>query len=530
MPNKIDKAIAEFNKQENKIKASTHKITPFNVHTTDPPSNVLWNDPETFEEELNNYNESIKILFPSWLRVWFTKGKAQTFDLHSKIYDIVLSDEFIENNGIERFKALRSGAEYDAKKGKWIVYGAKEAVDTIESRLTKILVSWNVYNSSSVSNARVYIIRKILDESFGNQNPFTLSNPALVVFTNGTYNFDTNLMQANNPHDYIMNSHDYAVNPRNCKAPETDKWLKIMFADADTLFKEFVGYMFYRSYAPFNKAMFLHGTGGNGKSVLINHILNGVIGNGNYSTVPPEELSGNNNRFKTAQLYGKELNSVADIKGGYLENTAILKKLTGGDPMDVEYKGIQGFNMVSYAKMLFSANDLPTFSDLSDGFQDRLIVVPLVNGDTRNNLSFWDQLDMKAINDEIPVFAMECIQLFRLARKRKAFSITENVKRESADWIASNDHFGEFVKENITIDATTENGERAVDVTSEYKYFCQQNNYIDKTTSQTINKKLAKYGVQAERSRKGWGADNKNTTRLIGVKLTTTIIRDAITS
>ena len=56
---------------------------------------------------------------------------------------------------------------------------------------------------------------------------------------------------------------------------------------------------------------------------------------------------------------------------------AMIKRLTGGDELSAQFKYGKHFKFRSFAKLLFSANQLPKVNDTSDGFWDRLLIVPM---------------------------------------------------------------------------------------------------------------------------------------------------------
>lgn len=494
-------------------------LVPFDVTSLEYPPEEWLNDKKNRDRLLKEFNHDLPPT-PVWLDVYFvikSKNRDPYYRLVTMIDEVKYGDQFLKENIIKRFSALPQGALYDRKIGRWRVLCKNEAKDLIEHHATSDLTSWGVYDDATVTKIQKYITRSSYDYTLSDKNPFEEINPQLALFKSGTYNFKTNAMQPNNPDDYILNYHDYEVDPANNKAPETDKLLNKMIGDADTFFKEYIGYCFYRSYEPFQTILFLHGTGGNGKSTLLNHILGKVLGKKNYSAVTPQELA--NDRFKVVQLYGKEINSVADIKGGYLSDTAVLKKVSsGGDPIEAEYKGLQGFQFVNYAKLVFSANDLPTFSDDTEGLADRLKVINFINGNTRKNRGWWSQFDMDLISDETPAFAMECIQLFKKALDRQEWSLTDAVQVASDEWLDSNNHFKEFVDEVLIIDLTSDKGEKAVDVVRSYKLFCDRNGYKCSTSGSVVKTSLEKYGVQRKHTTASPNTSDKtNTSRYIGV-------------
>lgn len=492
----------------------------------DQPIDSVLNHIDNNSELLKQYSKEFSLKTPSWLDVWFAikkeKGNEQLLTKY-RVDQEKLGDQIIRKKHLISFSGLKGGAVYHPSVGSWKIFTDNEEVIFVESELAKILKTWGVYDNSTVILTRKYIERMMFRPEV-HKNLFDNSNPALVVFKNGTFNFDTGEMQENNPDDYILNGHDYSLDTHDTATPETDRLLIDMMGDATQFFEEFIGYGFYRSYRPFQTALFLHGNGGEGKSGFISYITQYIFEEGNYSSVSPEELTGSQNRFKPAQMYGKEINAVADIDKGYLSNTAILKRLTGGDIVDGEYKMMRNFEFINYAKMLFSANDLPTFSDDSDGFKDRLVVINFINGDTRNdNNDFWKKHDMDKVKQERNSFVYKCIKAFMIAKKRNSFSITPQMKLARDEWFKSNDHFGQFIEETCEIEINSNCGDSAKNVIAEYKAFCQENNYSDKTTSQTITKKLKKIGVERRRSTKGFNS-NSNVWRFIGLRLTKSYI------
>lgn len=117
----------------------------------------------------------------------------------------------------------------------------------------------------------------------------------------------------------------------------------------------------------------LAGDGANGKSVFL-AVLRALLGATNCSAVGMGELA--NNRFATFSLLGKLANIVGDQSYVHLDDEARLKQLTGGDLVSFEQKAKDPIFAVNTAKMIFSANTPPTFSDKSDAVWRRLVLVP----------------------------------------------------------------------------------------------------------------------------------------------------------
>ncbi len=81
----------------------------------------------------------------------------------------------------------------------------------------------------------------------------------------------------------------------------------------------------------------LTGTAGGGKGTLIRVIV-GIIGARNVGTVRPDLLA---ERFELGRLLGKSLLYGADVPDNFLncKGASVLKALTGGDPVTLEFKG-----------------------------------------------------------------------------------------------------------------------------------------------------------------------------------------------
>lgn len=500
-------------------------LQPIDVNFIEAPSVAILVDPEA----LNEFNKQLKQQVPSWLHVYYKADSKKDPKpvLKVVVSEIVLGDKLIKHDHLISFPMLKEGAVYLDITGTWRVFKDKDAVAYIETRLTHILKPWGVYNDGNIVRVRRYT-QRFMYQANRRDNPFDHANPNLVAFRNGTFNMATGKLEPKNPDNYLLNGHNYDLDVSGMMTPQTDALLRDMVGNADTFLKEYIGYGFYHSYRPFQKIVFLSGSGGEGKSTFLVDLLARTIYEAdNYAAVPPDELAGNDARFKPAQLYGREVNIVADIPKGYLSNTAVLKKLSGGDPIDAEFKGMQNFTFINYAKMIFSANALPSFTDSSNGMTERLVLIKFVNGDTRTaHKDFWKKHDMQLVKAERSAFAYKCLKAFMAAMKRGSLTETDDMKLARDEWVSLNDHFGQFIEEACEIDTSKDEGDSSKDVVAEYKYFCLENNYSDKTTAQTITENLKAYGVQKVRSQHGMH-DHNFIWRFRGLKLTKSYINPA---
>lgn len=158
--------------------------------------------------------------------------------------------------------------------------------------------------------------------------------------------------------------------------PETDKfWGEIVPADCLPLLEEFIGYCMVPS-TQLEKSFMLTGAGANGKSTFLNQ-LTCLIGKGNVSNVPLQELV--EHRFKRAELLGKLVNIFADLESVMLKSSSYFKMITSGDQIDAERKYKDPFFFKPFARLVYSANEIPRSADKSQAYYRRWIIIPFPN-------------------------------------------------------------------------------------------------------------------------------------------------------
>lgn len=125
--------------------------------------------------------------------------------------------------------------------------------------------------------------------------------------------------------------------------------------------------------------LFITGNGGLGKGVFT-RLLQKAIGLENCTSLSLQRLSGKESRFQTNFLFGKLANICADISSAELEDTAVMKMLTGEDSIPAEIKGGKSYMFEPYAKFIFSCNRIPTTrEDKTNGWYRRLLILHIAD-------------------------------------------------------------------------------------------------------------------------------------------------------
>ena len=276
-------------------------------------------------------------------------------------------------------------------------------------------------------------------------------DPNKIAFKNGTYNFKDDTLKETTAQDYQTTriEYDYIHNANHNIVAE---WMEyILEEDAKTLF-QLIGRIFYRNQDP-QAIVFATGEGSNGKSKIMAFIEE-LVGKSNTSHATLKSLSGNNDKFASSQLFGKMVNIETDMPAQHIKQTGTLKTLSGDDVISAEYKGVNKFTFTNHALMIFTTNQLPTFSDTSHGFLRRIITLPFNKTMNKANEAdgTWLERSQNFTYNEKSEFISYCIQqyrnvLFGLNGETKGhFYESENARLEKLRFVELNDTLENFLQ------------------------------------------------------------------------------------
>ena len=194
--------------------------------------------------------------------------------------------------------------------------------------------------------------------------------PWLIPFKNGIYDLQTGELREFVPEDYFTWSLPWKYNPKARSTFIAEK-LENFEPFVRTHFWELLAYCLWRGY-PYQRFFVWFGRGSNGKGFLAN-VITYALGVSNVSSVTLSEIQ--NNRFAPAALYRKLANIAGEVSYADLENTDLLKKLTGNDWLLCERKYREPFPFKNHAKLLFLTNQVPKTRDTTDAFYRRTFLV-----------------------------------------------------------------------------------------------------------------------------------------------------------
>jgi len=310
------------------------------------------------------------------------------------------------------------------------------------------------------------------------------ANPYIINIRNGLYNVLEDTLLPHSPDYYSTVQMDVSYD-KDADCPRFKKFLEeSMEGDMAQvrLIQEMMGY-FLIPVNSAQKCFVIVGAAGAGKSVLLRVLNEVLLGKRNVSNVSWQAL---NERFKTAELFGKLANIFADLPTKNIDDNGIFKALVGEDYLTVEKKNKNPFSFQSTARLLFSCNSIPrNYGDKSEGFYRRLIIIRFKHAvpEEKRKANLVD--DFREEADGIFMFALEGLK--RLMKQGYKFSETDVNAKELQRYREESDSVLAFVREYCERGAGYITG--STELYNAYKSYCEESGmkpYAHKNVVQQI--------------------------------------------
>ena len=304
------------------------------------------------------------------------------------------------------------------------------------------------------------------------------SSANLIAFKNGVYNLVDDTFMDFSPNYIITNKINWCYNPE-AYSELVDKTLnKIACHDKEIrmLLEEIVGACMYRSNTlSGGKAFILIGEKNNGKSTFLDMVKT-MLGDENIASLDLGELG---DRFKTAELFGKLANIGDDIGDEFISNSSFFKKLVTGDRVNAERKGQDPFEFENYAKMLFSANNIPRMGKGRDtgAIIRRLVIIPFNARFSDADPDYKPGIKYELREQECMEYLIQLgIQGLKRVIKNKAYTKSQKVEKELEEYAERNNPILSFLQYCEDEDIQIEN-EPVSKIYEEYQRYCDKNGY-----------------------------------------------------
>jgi putative DNA primase/helicase len=297
------------------------------------------------------------------------------------------------------------------------------------------------------------------------------SEANLIAFRNGVYNIRDDTFVPFSPDIIITNKINWDYNPA-AYSELVDKTLNKMACHDNQvrmLLEEVIGYCLYRRNE-LGKAFILIGDRANGKSTFLDMVKT-MLGDENIASLDLGELG---DRFKTAELFGKLANIGDDIGDEFIANASVFKKLVTGDRINVERKGQDPFEFNNYAKLLFSANNIPRIKDKTGAVQRRLAIIPFDAKFSVDDPDYRPYIKYELREQEcIEYMILLGIEGLKRVLLNQKFTDSTRVERELEEYEESNNPIIGFFKE---ISEEEVDNEPTKNIYKQYQVYCAENN------------------------------------------------------
>lgn len=198
------------------------------------------------------------------------------------------------------------------------------------------------------------------------------------------------------------------------------------------LLGEFIGAAILGVAPKLNRALFLAGVAGSGKSTFI-ELLEQLVP-GEVSHVGPQDFS---HEYKPGAMIGARLNTVRDAEGSPIFGEGTVRQVIGGEPLNVNIKYGQPVTFYPEAAHVFGVNDLPQAPGVHAAFWRRFIVVDFTrqHRDTKHEDK---QLGAKLVaeREELVRWAVGC---GARALQRGDYAIPESCTQAATQWRVEGD-------------------------------------------------------------------------------------------
>ena len=250
-----------------------------------------------------------------------------------------------------------------------------------------------------------------------------------------------------------------------------------------------------------------HGEGSNGKSTLLEVILEVIGGYGRTADVNQfmqRDKHGIRTLEQVAVLKGVRLAVASELEGNSRLNEALLKRLTGGDTLTAARLHKEQFTFIPQFKIWMLMNHLPFTEDNSEGYWRRVRVVPF-------NAKFKNEQRQIGIKDKLLVERDGILNwLIEGARKwyenktstgGSGLGSCKAVERATAEYRAPHDPIQAFINDCTLI--SSDNAEAAGKLYETYREWAAQNSAAGTLSAPSFAALMASKGFKKRRASAG---------------------------
>jgi len=352
--------------------------------------------------------------------------------------------------------------------------------------------------------------------------------PDRICLENGIYDLSTGELDSHTPEEIHFQKLPVRYD-EDASCPKINKFFQDVVASEDDVktLKEMFAFCLRKEYF-LEKGFMLLGDGRNGKSKTL-ELLREFLGEDNCTNVELQELNDDN---KKISLQHRLANISADLSSKDLRHTGAYKAVTGRDLLTCDRKYKSPISFENYAKMIFSANNLPGTDDLSLAFYDRWVLVEFPyefvtqrkwdmhseeerqeNGYKLRNPNIVEQI---LSEEELSGLFNEVVDAYQRLVKSGHFTQSETAESIRVRWIRKSDSLQAFMLES-PFEVAPGRFVTKPDVKQAYKDYCemhgvqyQRNPHIKSALQDEFNSKEGQRNVGNAKPRVYYGIKFKD--------------------
>jgi len=369
--------------------------------------------------------------------------------------------------------------------------------EDIDGTVLKSFIMDHVIDTFIKSNTITRIYNLFLQDRTLRRDPEELNHYDYhwINFRNGLYDARSGRVVPHDPRTLSINQvpHEYTPDGPHGDGDAIETFLAYAVPDPEDreMLLQYIGLCCTFDTSQ-QKMLILTGTGGTGKSTLIN-LIQDIVGYRNISNVALSDLE---QRFSSIALMGKLLNSCADLEIDALDQVGTIKKLIGDDKIKGEHKGKDLVSFTNYAKLLFSTNELPLIkNEKTDGLYRRLLILTMNNKPTKRDPSLPEKL-----RSQLPYLLHLSMQALMRMYQKGTILNSANSQQAIQQLNKDSDTVEAFIQDECTLDASAK--VKKSDLYALYEEYCK--NWDRQSHSrQNFYKALRSKGIGEKRDSNG---------------------------
>jgi putative DNA primase/helicase len=319
-----------------------------------------------------------------------------------------------------------------------------------------------------------------------------LQNGTLVV-SNGKVN-----LKNHNPEDLLLYVLPFSYDEK-AGCPKFQSFLDKVLPEKELqlIIAEYLGYVFIPvSLLKLEKVLFLHGSGSNGKSVLL-EVITALLGGENISQYTLEQLT-HESGYYIPGIADKLMNWAGEVSAK-MGSASSFKSLSSGEPLVGREIRKGPITISNYAKLAFNINVLPKDVEQTHAYFRRYLIVPfnVTISEEEKNVKLSSQI----IEDELPGILNWVLKGLERLLTQEKFTDSKIVERELEQYRLESDSVLLYLKEKNYKKSST-NKTSLQQLYSDYHLFCQVSGMVPVRNS-NFSKRLRSNGYEVKRGNLG---------------------------